>query len=74
MAAEKVLTKEQILEALKKNGINNLEEFIDTLMPNETGGYSATVSVMGMSQEHADAIRWLNGLQKASRDTMENEG
>ena len=38
MATEKVLTKEELLEALKNNGINSLEELVDAIMP-ETGGY-----------------------------------
>ena len=39
MAAEKQApTKAEFLEALKKKGINNLEDLADALMP-ETGGY-----------------------------------
>ena len=38
MATEKILTKEELLEALKNNGINSLEELVDAIMP-ETGGY-----------------------------------
>ena len=38
MATDKGLTKEQLLEALNKNGINTLEDLVDSLMP-ETGGY-----------------------------------
>ena len=35
---KKVPTKEEFLEALKKKGINNLEDLADVLLP-ETGGY-----------------------------------
>ena len=49
MATKKVLTKEEILESLKKNKITNLEQFIEALLPNETGGY--TVGVAGMAEE-----------------------
>ena len=38
MATEKELTKEELMEALNKDGINTLEELVDALMP-ETGGY-----------------------------------
>ena len=38
MATEKALTKEELLEALSKNGINSLEDLVDAIMP-ETGGY-----------------------------------
>ena len=38
MATENTPTKEEILENLSKNGINNLEDLIEALMP-ETGGY-----------------------------------
>ena len=40
MVTENTPTKEEILEALSKSGINNLEELIEVLMP-ETGGYKA---------------------------------
>jgi len=40
MVTENTPTKEEILEALGKNGINNLEELIDVLMP-ETSAYKA---------------------------------
>ncbi len=32
-------TKAEFLEALSKNGINNLEDLVDAILP-ETGGYS----------------------------------
>ena len=38
MATEKALTKEELLDALSKNGINSLEDLVDAIMP-ETGGY-----------------------------------
>ena len=38
MATENTPTKEDILENLSKNGINNLDDLIEALMP-ETGGY-----------------------------------
>ena len=38
MATEIALTKEELLEALSKNGINSLEDLVDAIMP-ETGGY-----------------------------------
>ena len=38
MATEKVMTKEELLEAFNKNGINTLEDLVDAIMP-ETGGY-----------------------------------
>ena len=44
MTTQKPLSKEKILEALKKNKITNLEQFIEALLPDETGGY--TVSYM----------------------------
>ena len=40
MVTENTPSKEEILEALSKNGINNLEELIEVLLP-ETGGYRA---------------------------------
>ena len=33
-------TKEEFLEALRQKGINNLEDFVDAIMP-ETGGYGS---------------------------------
>ncbi len=41
MATNKAPNKADILAALKKNGINSLEELIDAVMPetDETGGY-----------------------------------
>ena len=38
MATDQELTKEELLEAFKKNGINTLEDLLDALMP-ETSGY-----------------------------------
>ena len=32
-------TKEEFLAALSENGINNLEELVDAIIPDETGGY-----------------------------------
>jgi hypothetical protein len=44
MATEKSPTKEEALEALRKKGINNLEDLVDAMIP-ETGGYEqATMS------------------------------
>ena len=37
-------TKEDFLEALKKNGINSLEDLVDAIMP-ETGGFMATMEM-----------------------------
>jgi len=42
MATEKAPTREEFLEALKKKGINNLEDLADALMP-ETGGYRSII-------------------------------
>ena len=39
MTTENTPTKAEFLEALKKNGINTLEDFIDAIFP-ETGGFS----------------------------------
>ncbi len=39
IATDKAPTKEEILEALSKNSINNIEELVDALMPG-TGGYA----------------------------------
>ncbi len=38
MTTEKAPTKAEFLEALKKNGINNLEDLLNAIMP-ETGGF-----------------------------------
>jgi len=44
MATEKSPTKAEALEALRKKGINNLEDLVDAMIP-ETGGYEqATMS------------------------------
>ena len=45
MATDKAPTKAEFLEALKKNGINNLEDLVDALLP-ETGGYSDTIGAV----------------------------
>ena len=37
MATHKAPTKEEFLEALKKNGINNLEDLLDAIMPETVG-------------------------------------
>ena len=34
------LTKEEFLEALHQEGIDSLEDWVDYLMPDETGGYA----------------------------------
>ena len=38
MATQQQPTKKEFLEALSKKGITNLEDFVDTILP-ETGGY-----------------------------------
>ena len=62
MTTKKVLTKEKILEALKKNKITTLDEFIEALMPGETGGY--VIGVMGMAEEDV----WLKQIKSASEE------
>jgi len=39
MADEKAPTRDEIMEELSKNNINNLIELLDALLPDETGGY-----------------------------------
>jgi len=63
MTTKKVLTKEQILEALKKNKITDLEQFIEALLPRETGGYG--FSWMGLNEEETD---WFRKLKEAYLD------
>ena len=48
MASEKAPTRDEIVEELSKNGINNLVELLDALLPDETGGYV----VFPMSEEN----------------------
>ena len=62
MTTKKVLTKEKILEALKKNKITTLDEFIEALMPGETGGY--VFGVIGMAEEDV----WLKQIKSASEE------
>ena len=64
MTTKKVLTKEKILEALKKNKITTLDEFIEALMPGETGGYGSVIGVMGMAEEEV----WLKQIKSASEE------
>ena len=57
MTTGKAPTKEEFLEALKKNGIKSLEDLINAIMPeaDETGGF-----VFGMiSEENRDALQSL---------------
>lgn len=57
MATKKSPSKEEFLEALKKNGIKNLEDLINAIMPetDETGGF-----IFGMiSEENQDALQAL---------------
>ena len=70
MTTQKNLTKEKILDALKKNKITTLEQFIEALMPDETGGFSSgMIGVIGMAQEE----QWVSSLKKASFEYDPNE-
>ncbi|MCZ6671944.1 MAG: hypothetical protein O7C75_03295 [Verrucomicrobia bacterium] len=70
MTTQKQLSKEKILEALKKNKITTLEQFIEALMPDETGGFSSGIfGVIGMAQED----QWVGSLKKASFEYDPNE-
>ena len=72
MATKKAPTKEQILEALRKNGIKNLEELIEALLPNETGGYALD---MWMSEENEFTKKWLeNNFMGRDYGSMAEEG
>ncbi|MCH8799419.1 MAG: hypothetical protein IH963_00770 [Chloroflexi bacterium] len=61
MATQKAPTKAEFLQALSKNGIKNLEDLVDAIMPetNETGGYIFQTYV---SEENEDAKHYLKGL------------
>ena len=71
MATQKAPTKEEFLAALKKNGIKNLEDLLDVIMPetDETGGYIIGVSMM--SQENRETHAWLKSLAKRSSQYMD---
>lgn len=55
MAPEKSPSKAEALEALRKKGINDLEDLIDAMIP-ETGGYEQTTMSRSWSSEFFD---WL---------------
>ncbi len=42
-------TKEEFLEALRQQGINNLEDFLDAILP-ETGGYGHNMGTEGFGE------------------------
>ncbi len=65
MASEKTTTKAEFLAALKKKGINNLEDLVDAIMPeaDETGGYIFQM----ISEENEDAELWLSKLKAPGR-------
>ena len=54
-------TKEEFLEALKKNGINSLEDLVDAIMP-ETGGFTSTMEMpdntSGSEREPLSVAMW----------------
>ena len=55
MATEKSPTKAEALEELRKKGINNLEDLVDTIIP-ETGGYEQATRSRSWSMDFLD---WL---------------
>ena len=71
MATKKVLTKEEILESLKKNKITNLEQFIEALLPDETGGY--VVGVAGMAEELTLGLALVKKFQGSVQEFVSSE-
>ena len=59
MATQNRPTKEAFLEALKKNGINNLEDLLDAIMP-ETGGFSTQEY---LSEENAELLTTIGPIK-----------
>ena len=71
MTTQKPLSKEKILEALKKNKITDLEQFIEALLPNETGGY--TVGVAGMVEELTLGLALVKKFRGSVQEFMSSE-
>ena len=59
MSTHKAPTKEEFLEALKKNGINSLEDLLDAIMP-ETGGFSQQ---QYLSEENEDLLTTIGPIK-----------
>ena len=72
MATEKAPTKAEFLEALKKKGINNLEDLLDAIMP-ETGGFADYRSDGGDPASFMDPLVTVKGVKLDFSWTQEFE-